>query len=94
MISVIMFVMAEVSLTPVSVSSRSKKNPMCPNTARTSSLATTSLAAYETLDVRKDVPKEINVILARKKTPIPAKIMFAGEKVPTEYISKDVSGFT
>ena len=53
-ISVIMFVMAEVSVTLVNLSSRSKKNPMCSNSsAKTYLLAAASLAAYETLDFGK-----------------------------------------
>ena len=82
-----MFVMAEAGVTPVYVSSCSKKSPMCPNSsARTYSLAATPLAAYETLDIRKDLPEEIDGILARRKTPIPVKIMFAGESVYRVYI--------
>ena len=87
MISVIMSVMAEVGVISVYVSSRLKKNPMRSNSsARTSLLAAVSLAAYETLDFRKDLPKEIYGILARRKTPIPEKIAFAGENTYRVYI--------
>ena len=56
------------------------------SSVRTSLLAAVSLAACETLDFRKDLPKEVDRIRARKKTPIPAKIMFAGEYTYRVYI--------
>ena len=60
---------------------------MCSNSpVRNSLLAAASLAAYETFDFRKDLHKKIDGILARRKTPIPAKIMFAGESTYRVYI--------
>ena len=53
---------------------------------RNSLLAAASLAAYETFDFRKDLHKKIDGILARRKTPIPAKVMFAGESTYRVYI--------
>ena len=60
---------------------------MCSNSpVRNSLLAAASLAAYETFDFRKDLHKKIDGILARRKTPILAKIMFAGENTYRVYI--------
>jgi hypothetical protein len=43
-------------------------------------LAATSLAAYEAVNVRTICSKKMYKILAIRKTPMPAKIVLAGEK--------------